>query len=70
LIDIAFDLPQSIEVSTEIINALGASVLQLPPQQVLKGNIHTELRGLGAGIYFVKIVFSGGLVLKKGLLVH
>ena len=69
-IDIAFDLPQSIDVSTEIINALGASVLQLPTQQVLKGNIYTELRGLGAGIYFVKIAFPGGLVLKKLLLVH
>lgn len=69
-IDIAFDLPQSIDVSIEIINALGASMLKLPPQQMVKGNIHTELRGLGAGIYFVKIVFSGGLVLKKVLLVH
>ena len=70
LLDIAFDLPQSIEVSTEIIDALGASMLKLPPQQMLKGNIHTELRGLGAGIYFVKILFSGGFVVKKVLLVH
>ncbi|WP_353484871.1 pre-peptidase C-terminal domain-containing protein [Haliscomenobacter sp.] len=69
-IDIAFDLPRSIEVSAEILNAQGASMLKLPPQQMLKGIIHTELRGLEAGIYFVKIGFSGGLVLKKVLLVH
>lgn len=70
VIDIAFDLPQSMEVYPEILNAQGASMLKLTPQQMLKGNIHTDLRGLAAGIYFVKIVFSGGLVLKKVLLVR
>ena len=70
VIDIAFDLPQSIEVCPEILNAQGASMLKLPPQQMLKGNIQTDLRGLGAGIYFVKIVFFGGSVLKKVLLVR
>lgn len=70
VIDIAFDLPQSIEVCPEILNAQGASMLKLTPQQMLKGNIQTDLRGLGAGIYFVKIVFFGGSVLKKVLLVR
>lgn len=69
LINITFDLPQSMEVIPEILNLLGESILKLPTQQMLKGNIQTMLQGVGSGIYFVKIGFSGGMVVKRVLLV-
>lgn len=68
LINIAFDLPQSMEVFPEILNAYGALIQKLPAQQMLKGTIQTALQGVGAGMYFVKIRFSGGMVVKRVLL--
>lgn len=68
VINIAFDLPQSMEVFPEILNAYGALIQKLPPQQMLKGNIQTALQGVGPGIYFVKIEFSDGIVVKRVLL--
>lgn len=67
-INIVFDLPQSITVAPEIVNVLGESITKLPKQQMLKGNIQAEIQGVG--IYFVKIVFEGGAVVKKVLVVR
>lgn len=70
VININFDLPESVEVVPEIVNALGEAVAKLPRQQVLKGSIQTELEEVVTGIYFVKVVFEGGMVVKKVLLVR
>lgn len=67
MIHITFDLPQSTEVLPEIFNALGESILQLPAQRVLKDNIRAGLYGVEAGIYFVKIVLPGGIIVKRVL---
>jgi hypothetical protein len=55
------------EVALEIFNALGELVLRLPRQEVLKGGIKTELKGVGAGVYFLKVGFDGGMVVKRVL---
>jgi Secretion system C-terminal sorting domain/SprB repeat len=70
VINIAFDLPQSMEVSPEILNAYGAVIQKMPAQQMLKGNIQTALQGVGSGIYFVKIGFLDGIVVKRVLLMR
>ena len=70
LINIAFDLPQRMEVAPEIFNALGELVVKLPRQWVLKGGIQTAIKGVGAGIYFVKVGFEGGVVVKRVLVVR
>ncbi len=67
LINIVFDLPERMEVTLEIFNALGELVLRLPRQEVLKGGIKTELRGVGAGVYFLKVGFDGGMVVRRVL---
>lgn len=70
VINIAFDLPQRMEVAPEIFNALGELVVKLPRQWVLKGGIQTEIKGVAAGIYFVKVGFEGGMVVKRVLVVR
>ena len=70
VINIAFDLPQSMEVFPEILNAYGAVVQKLPAQQMLKGKIQTALQGVGSGVYFVKIEFLDGIVVKRVLLMR
>jgi hypothetical protein len=67
LINVAFDLPERMEVTLEIFNALGELVLRLPRQEVLKGGIKTELRGVVAGVYFLKVGFDGGMVVRRVL---
>jgi hypothetical protein len=67
LINVAFDLPERMEVALEIFNALGELVLRLPRQEVLKGGIQMELKGVGAGVYFLKVGFDGGMVVKRVL---
>jgi hypothetical protein len=68
VINIAFDLPQSMEVFPEILNVYGAVIQKLPAQQMLKGTIQTTLQAVSSGIYFVKIELSGGIVIKRVLL--
>lgn len=70
LINIGFDLSERMEVVLEIFNAYGAVIQKLPAQQMLKGNIQTALHGVGAGVYFVKIGFVGGMVVKRVLVVR
>ena len=70
VINIAFDLPQSMEVFPEILNAFGAVIQKLPAQQMLKGNIQTALQGVDSGVYFVKIEFLDGIVVKRVLLIR
>lgn len=67
LINVAFDLPERMEVVVEIFNALGELVLRLPRQEVLKGGIKTELKGVAAGVYFLKVGFDGGMVVRRVL---
>lgn len=70
MINIAFDLPQSMEVVPEIINAYGTLIQKLPANQMSKGNIQASLHELSAGIYFVKIEFLDGIVVKRVLLMR
>lgn len=67
MINIAFDLPKSMEVFPEIHNAYGALIQKLPAQHMMKGNIQTALQGVGSGVYFVKIEFLDGTVVKRVL---
>lgn len=70
LINVTFDLPQSTEVRPEIVNALGESITQLPPQQMLKGSIQMQIFGVGSGVYFLRLRFPEGLIVKRVLLIH
>lgn len=70
VINIAFDLPQSMEVFPEILNAYGAVIQKLPAQQMLKGAIQTALQGVDSGVYFVKIEFLNGIMVKRVLLIR
>lgn len=68
LVNIAFDLPETVNVNAEIVNALGETILKFSPQKVKQGTLRTDLSNFGSGIYLIRISVLDGQVFKKILL--
>jgi len=68
LINIAFDLPETVNVNAEIVNILGETILKFSPQKIAQGTLQTNLANYGSGIYLIKISVLDGQIFKKILL--